>query len=139
VLKGLDVAQHRQSEEREEDGKGRESDKRNIECAMELQAGAAAAALDEMLFVIPAHLGIDPGDVIPPACKDCAYNPVGTWSFRHNRWTHLLENVPVCQGPRNGSSKLRCFEYALDALRSSIDAKKPNRLKSRDLNPNSLG
>jgi hypothetical protein len=51
---------------------------------MEFQAGAAAAAIGEMLFIIPAHFRGDPGNVIPPARQNRANNAVGTLNFRHS-------------------------------------------------------
>ena len=56
---------------------------------MEFQAGAAAAAIGEMLFIIPAHFGGDPRNVIPPARQNRANNAVGTLNFRHKFSTHL--------------------------------------------------
>jgi hypothetical protein len=43
---------------------------------VELQAAAAVGAIGEMLFVIPAHLRRNPGDVISPARQDGAYDVI---------------------------------------------------------------
>jgi hypothetical protein len=60
VLKRLDVTQDREGKEGKEYGEGCENDKRYVEAAVELQAGAAAAAIGEVLFIIPTHFWGDP-------------------------------------------------------------------------------
>src|SRR5208282_1977415 len=44
---------------------------------MELLTRATTGAFGKMTLVVPAHLRGDAGDVISPACQNCAYDPVG--------------------------------------------------------------
>src|ERR1700689_1086471 len=44
---------------------------------MELLTPATTGAIGKMAFVVPAHLRRDAGDVVSPACQNCAYDPVG--------------------------------------------------------------
>ena len=83
VFERLDVAKGRQSKEREEHRQRGEDDERDVEATMEFQAGAAAGAIGEVLLIVLTHLGRYSRDVIPPACKNCAYYTVGTIGFRH--------------------------------------------------------
>jgi len=49
---------------------------------MELLTRATTGAFGKMTFVVPAHLRGDAGDVISPACQNCAYDPVGALDSR---------------------------------------------------------
>src|ERR1041385_8171276 len=51
-----------------------DQDERKVNEAVQLPASAAAGAIMEVGLVIAAHLGSQPGDVIPPSGEDVTHN-----------------------------------------------------------------
>ena len=60
-----------------------QTDKNYIDGAMQPLTRPAMRALHQMLFVITAHLGSNPGDVIPPAGKYVAYHSISACCRLH--------------------------------------------------------
>ncbi len=88
MFEGLDVLESREGEQEEQDRQRCQHSKRNVKTAVELQPRAAMAAVGEVLFVIPAHLRRNPGDVISPASQDGAYDVIITSGSSHSFVTH---------------------------------------------------
>jgi len=83
MLERFDMFEDSEREEGKEHRKRSQDNQGNVQTAMELLPSATTAAIGEMLLIIPAHLWVNPRNVIPPACKDSAHNTVGTLGFRH--------------------------------------------------------
>jgi len=93
VVERLDVIENREGKKEKEDGQRGKDSQGHIEAAVEFLAGAAMRAFDKVLFVVFAHLRINPRDVIAPACQNGAYNSVGTIGSCHREKTHFAKDV----------------------------------------------
>ena len=60
MLQRLDVVENRQREEEEEYRQRSENGQRRIQAAVELLPGAAVGAFGKMMFVVLAHLRVNP-------------------------------------------------------------------------------
>jgi hypothetical protein len=89
MFEGLDVLKDREGEQEEENRQRGQHRKRNIQAAVELQPRAAVAAVGKVLFIVPSHLGRNPGDVISPARQDGAYDVIIASGSSHSFITHL--------------------------------------------------
>jgi hypothetical protein len=89
VLQGLDVLENRKGEQEEENRRRGQHSKGDVQAAVKLQPGAAVTAVAEVLFVIPAHLRRNPGDVISPARQDGAYDVIIASGSSHSFFTHF--------------------------------------------------
>jgi hypothetical protein len=98
ILQRLDVVENGQREEEKEHRQRGQHGQRYIQAAMEALPGAAVRALGKMMLVVLAHLRRDPGNVIPPACKDSASDSVRASGTCHNVKDSLCKG---CAQPRN--------------------------------------
>ena len=71
------------SHEEDDGGKAGDDDQSDVDRAMQALARAAVKAFGEVLLVVSAHLGRDAGDVVPPACKNVAYDLID--AMRHQK------------------------------------------------------
>jgi hypothetical protein len=93
MFQWLDVLKHRQGEQEKQHRQRGQHSERYIQATVELQPPAAMRAIGEVLFVIPAHLRRDPGDVISPARQDGAYDVIIASGSCHCLVTHFFKSV----------------------------------------------
>src|ERR1700752_3147809 len=77
---GLEIPDCGKSDQEGRSRCGRQRDQRDIDDAMQLLAAVAALTLGEMLFIVPAHLGRNSGDIVSPARKDLPYDRFDTFT-----------------------------------------------------------
>lgn len=53
----------------------------------------ATRTFGEVLLIVLAHLGRDPGDVVSPACQDAAYDSVSATGSCHRLKTHFAKDL----------------------------------------------
>lgn len=78
---------------------------------MKLQPCATMTAIGKVLFIVPAHLRRDPGDVISPASQNGAYDVIiasGSSHLFYTLSTQIYPGLPVSEfhdtGGLNGAS-----------------------------------
>jgi len=89
-----------------------QDDQGDIDRAMQSLARSAVLAVREVRFIVPAHLGSDPGDVVPPTGEYVAYNRVNT------KLTHRF--FEPLEPDRLQGRSLRCQQHTIVEERSAL-------------------